>query len=360
MSDIVKVDSAPIYNINLDEPLERRLKPVIDGERETAKELFREARKVFHSVPQVAIELFGVAYRGFKGPYQNELQKWADALETSFGEVAFVNCAYELSHLELKFSLPELLIRWVTGCTTAVRQVDGLGMVHLRTLDWPIPAMGQGTRLFRYFDQDDGHQFITVGFPASVGALSGIVPGAYSVTINWAPPVRTPDFYHGPAFYLRQSLAECRTFHQIVERLQRVHLSTGVFFTVCGTQPGEACIIERTAREAKVRPLDSTGVEAQSNHYIAFQEYAHEHEPYREDELIRTTEERREKMLEAARGFSGRPSGLEGLIELLDQTQNSQTVQRMAFCPAKGELVLDRLVSKAGEEKVWLRSRWPQ
>ena len=36
------------------------------------------------------------------------------------------------------------------GCTTGVRWVEGLGMVHLRNLDLPLGAMAVATRLFRF------------------------------------------------------------------------------------------------------------------------------------------------------------------------------------------------------------------
>jgi hypothetical protein len=38
-----------------------------------------------------------------------------------------------------------------------------------------------------------------------------MLPHAYSVTINWAPPAAFPCFNFGPAFLLREVLETCDT-----------------------------------------------------------------------------------------------------------------------------------------------------
>ena len=100
-------------------------------------------------------------------------------------------------------------LRWpkLFGCTAGVRWLDGLGMVHLRTLDWPLATMGQATRFFRF--QRGAREFVSVGVPGQVGVLSGMLPGGYSVTINWAPPIGRPSFDFGPTFLLRDTLETC-------------------------------------------------------------------------------------------------------------------------------------------------------
>src|SRR5262249_31060972 len=140
------------------------------------------------------------------------------------------------------------------GCTAGVRWADGVGMVHVRTLDWPLPAMGEATRLFRF--RRGAREFVSVGVPGQVSVLSGMVPGPYSVTINWAPPAAPPSFELGPASLLRNTLEGCDGYEAAVEALRRTPLSTSVFFTVCGTERGQACVIERSQRAAVVREMD--------------------------------------------------------------------------------------------------------
>src|SRR5579871_4664320 len=146
-----------------------------------------------------------------------------------------LNCAYELSHLRV----PKLF-----GCTAGVRWFDGLGMVHVRNLDWPLPTMAAATRLFRF--RKGNREFVSVGVPGQVSVLSGMLPGAYSVTINWAPPTSMPTFQFGPAFLLRHTLENCDSYAAAVQTLQRTPLSTSVFYTVCGAERDQACVIERT------------------------------------------------------------------------------------------------------------------
>ena len=102
-------------------------------------------------------------------------EAWVEALDPYVP--AFKVASYELSHLRV----PKLL-----GCTAGVRWNDGLGMVHLRTLDWPLPSITEATRLFRF--RRGSREFVVVGACGHVGVLSGMLPKAYSVTINWAPP----------------------------------------------------------------------------------------------------------------------------------------------------------------------------
>src|SRR4029077_19247286 len=157
-----------------------------------------------------------------------------DALGVSLGTVTVLNCAYELSHL-----------RWpkLFGCTAGVRWVEGLGLVHVRTLDWPLATMGAATRLFHF--RRGARAFVAVGVPGHVGILSGMLPHAYSVTINWAPPAAFPTFDFGPPFLLRVTLERCDSYDSGVQTLTFTPLSTSVFFTVCGTEIDQACVIER-------------------------------------------------------------------------------------------------------------------
>lgn len=60
-----------------------------------------------------------------------------------------LNGAYELSHVRF----PKLF-----GCTAGVRHVEDLGMVHVRSLDWPLASMGIATRLFRF--RRGGREFV--------------------------------------------------------------------------------------------------------------------------------------------------------------------------------------------------------
>jgi acid ceramidase len=215
----------PAYVIDLENDQAKRWAEVIAREKTVAGRLVEEAGKEFERVPELLRWVFARLYQALGGLYRSEMESWADALGVSLGTVTILNCAYELSHL-----------RWpkLFGCTAGVRWVEGLGMVHVRTLDWPLATMGAATRLFRF--RRGARAFVSVGVPGHVGVLSGMLPGAYSVTINWAPPEAFPSFDFGPAFLLRDTLETCDGYDAAVETLTRTQLSTSVFFAVCGTE----------------------------------------------------------------------------------------------------------------------------
>jgi hypothetical protein len=323
---------APSYVIDLNSVEAKRWSDVIAADKREARKLFDEAATVFERVPRMLRWVFAHLYQRAGGLYFGEIRAWADAVEVDVGTVTMLNCAYELSHL-----------RWpkVFGCTAGVRWIDGLGMVHVRNLDWPLPGMGAATRVFRF--RRDAREFVTVGVPGQVGVLSGMVPRAYSVTINWAPPVSFPTFEFGPTFLLRDTLEACDTYDAAVERLKSTKLSTSVFFTVCGTRKGQACVVERTATEAAVRDAtDSTIVQA--NHHLAarFSNNNRDIEkvPQGEEEFSLEGSGLRTDTLGRALATVGLPCSLDDVSAALDlpPVLNKFTVTQMAFCPATGDV----------------------
>ena len=247
----------PTHWIDLGRDEPKRWEEVISSEKTVANRLIQEAGSQFEKVPELLRWVFGRLYQNSGGLYRGEIAAWAEALGVSLGTATILNCAYELSHL-----------RWpkIFGCTAGVRWIDGVGMVHVRSLDWPLATMGAATRLFRF--RHGAREFVSVGVPGQVGVLSGMLPHAYSVTINWAPPVAFPSFDFGPAFLLRDTLETCDSYEAAVQTLTHTRLSTSVFFTVCGTVKDQACIIERTQCDAAVRKMAGP-VLVQANHHVA-------------------------------------------------------------------------------------------
>lgn len=200
---------------------------------------------------------FSFLYKRYNGMYFDEIKSWANGLGKSVGEMVALNSTYELSHLN-----PSMIY----GCTAAVKHVPGMGMVHVRSMDWPLSEIGNATRVFKFIGPL--HDFYAVGTPGYVGVLSGMVPGGYSVTINWAPPQENPSFDMGPSFLLRKVLEECTTYEQAVYALSRTPIATPVFYTVCGVNEGEACVIERGKNEYGIREIGNNGVISQANHHV--------------------------------------------------------------------------------------------
>jgi hypothetical protein len=327
--------SIPSYLIDLKRAEASRWEEVIAAERPVAGALVAEAEAELERVPGVLRWVFACLYRASGGLYRGEMQAWADALGVSPGTITMLNCAYELSH----FRLPKLF-----GCTAGVRWVEGLGLVHVRNLDWPLASMAAATRLFHF--RRGTREFVAVGVPGQVGVLSGMLPGAYSVTINWAPPASQPTFAFGPAFLLRDTLETCDGYDRAVALLKRTCLASSVFFTVCGTEQGQACVIERTKREAVVRQMTGPTL-VQANHHSAerFRRYNESLRELEEGEDEPFFDDSGKRSAALDRALADLPSSctLDEVAGSLTAAPvlNQYTCQQMVFCP------------RAGVVKVW-------
>jgi hypothetical protein len=328
----------PTYWIDLENPEAKRWDDVIAHDKTVAGCLIHEASVAFERVPELLRWVFACLYHTFGGLYRAEIASWSEGLGISVGTATILNCAYELSHL-----------RWprLFGCTTGIRWVDGLGMIHVRNLDWPLATIGAATRLFRF--RRGTREFVSVGVPGQVAVLSGMLPQAYSVTINWAPPAAFPTFDFGPAFLVRDTLETCVSYDEAVRTLSQTRLSTSVFFTVCGTLKDQACVIERTQREAVIRSMSDT-VLVQANHHVA-ERIVKNNEDLREvvegeeEFSIEGSSRRAEALCEALAGVNS-PCSLEDMARVLDTPSvlNPLTCQQMIFCPRTGEIKVWRRI----------------
>jgi len=319
----------PTYTIDLykDEP--DRWADVIRRDKALVLDLIEEAKEDLPKLPDALFRgagwLFNKVYGLSGGRYRGEMSAWSDALGITPGEVALLNCTYELSHVGER----------LFGCTAGVRWVEGLGMVHVRSMDWPITGIGPATRLFHFVD--GGREFYSVGIAGHVSVLSGMVPGAFSVTINWAPPTGLPTFDWGPSFLLRETLEECDTYEDAVEALASSRLSTSVFFTVCGTRRGQACVIERTRKAAVIRK-PRRGILVQANHHVA-PAFRDNNKDGFDAETLHDSKLRAITLEEELRGLR-RATSLEEAAACLDVSPvcNEQSFQQMVFHPASGEV----------------------
>lgn len=329
-------DHVPVHDINLRLPESRRWAEVINAERATARRLLRSARPDLPMAARLVASAVGSllsgAYMLAGGRYRDEVTAWADGLDVPANDLLLLNCSYELSHAWDRMQ--------TFGCTAGVRWVPSVGLVHVRSMDWPIAQIGAATRLFRF--RDGRRRFTSVGILGHVGVLSGMVPGAYSVTLNWAPPVQLPRFQWGPAFLLREVLETCPTYDEAVAALADAEMSTSVFYLVAGTKRGQACVIERTQDESAIREMTGD-VLVQANHHVARRMLRHndvisegsEHEY----SLLETSQERGEVLDRELRRAST-ATDIASVAACLDVEPvcNEESFQQMAFCPRTGEV----------------------
>ena len=316
-----------VHRINLRLPESERWNGVTGISRETraAMRLYKEAKKDILDTFGGSTMMTKLLANGFSTivetvgmPYVGEIKAWAEALDVDPAELVALNCSYEIAHAA----------DVVLGCTVGMEWHERQGMRHYRTLDWPLPSIGPATRIFEFVSGK--RKFYVVGMPGFVGALSGMVPGGYSVAINWAPPVGRPGFEIGPAFLLRQVLETCDNYAAAVDMLCNSPLATSVFFSVAGTKRSEACVIERTSDEYAVRRIRRS-ILAHANHYVTREFQELNYDPEEGEMLVETSEERQELMADVGEdAFRRKP------------VNNEDTVQRIIFNPGRGELAVWR------------------
>lgn len=334
--------NTPTYDIDLELPEKERWKHVITNEKLNARKIARRAMKAVMDVvnespfPNILVKpsawAMKILYKLYGGRYVGEIEAWADSIGFTTSELTLLNCSYELSQF---------------GCTSGVRWIKGLGMVHVRSMDWDIKGIGDATRLYRFKSGD--HEFLSVGVLGLVGVLSGMVPGEYSATINWAPSSHWPSIRKfGPLFLLREVLTDCPTYDEAVYALKHTDLSAPVFYTICGTRKGQACVIERRPHEAAIRKIKES-VLVQANHHVArkFKPYNKVMDDAENDDeysRLEYSEERSNTMKkQLAKADAAKTLVQAAGCLKVDPVRNEDSEQQMAFCP------------KTGEVKIWRR-----
>lgn len=338
--------NVPLHEIDLGLPEAERWSGVIRKERALAGRLLRSIIADMPALQRLGMRLLGgpfrLAYGAHGGRYLGEMKAWANGLGVATNDVLALNCSYEIAHA--------LSAGAAFGCTAGVRWTRTAGLVHVRSMDWPLPQIGPATRLFRF--RGESHDFTAVGVLGHVGVLSGMVPGGYSVTLNWAPPVGVPGFDWGPAFLLREVLEICGTYAEAVDALADAELSTSVFYLVCGVSKAEACVVERTRDDAAIRRIRGD-VLVQANHHIS-REFRTLNEPIsfeteEECSLLESSQERSDALEDALLDM-GRDASIDDLASCLDvdPVVNDDSCQQMAFCPRTGDVRAWRWIAGTG------------
>jgi hypothetical protein len=329
--------------IDLSLPEEERWTHVIKKEKLKAKALVANAMGDFPLFMRLLSGPFAVAYNLFGGLYMREIEAWAKGIDISSNELLMVNCSYELSHASVCYAqntpdwLQDILgMMPVLGCTAGAFRSGNSRAILVRNMDWPIKGFGKATRIFRFVG--DSHEFVAVSAPALVGVLSGMVPGAYAATINYAPPTSLP-FFNGfsPLFLLRHVFENCASYDEAVKMLSETTLAANVLFTIASAD-GRCCSIERTCDNYAIRP-SREGMIAVANHFQsrALRSLNKEWDAG----IIEYSNDRSQTLLNSLKNSGVRPT-LAHLKRILDREPvlNDATCQQMIFDPARGNLTV--------------------
>jgi hypothetical protein len=258
-----------------------------------------------------------------------ELDSLADAVDVEVEDLIVANLAYDLSH--------------AVGCSTFVA-AGKAGLIHARTVDWPFPGqlLRTHTTAVRVHGAPAG-QYALVGWPGFFGALTGVAPGRFSVTVNYVAHATESSL--GPAlkravggywpvpWAVRLALDECRTFVEAVRYLSEVPLLSPVLFTVAGKNRGEAVTIERGPNDFFQRRRND-GLACTANHYVS---NVYESENV---ELEETSSIERYEQLDRRLGRSASMTAAEALKEFSKGSVNDASTQHRVVMSAAERLLV--------------------
>jgi len=154
------------------------------------------------------------------------------------------------------------------GCT-AFAFVNTAGHpMHARNLDWPCEGrvLEKGTAIFDH--QLSSGRFQSVGWPGFVGSLTGIRPGAFTVSVNM---VSTGRFSVGlpVPMLVRKALEVADSYTAAVKLLSETKVMSEVIFLVTGTIPAEMVVIERSPDSFAHRGPNAEGLLVATNDFRA-------------------------------------------------------------------------------------------
>lgn len=173
------------------------------------------------------------------------------------------------------------------ACTSAVvHEYDGPPALY-RSFDWPIK--GFGDKLLILKREGKAGRFWDITYPGMVGTVQAMAPRRFAIAINrapipvtfklpfaqgltkpldrWVQRIRTFRSDGAPApFLLRKVFEDCASYDEAVEMLTKTKLASPTIFTICGTEAGQVCIIERD-RDAAIVHQGDIDIKATANHW---------------------------------------------------------------------------------------------
>lgn len=242
----------PVIDLEGEGPL-----ALLDREAGRAEEILNAGRKQYGGLVIDLLDLLSRRWARRSGvPFLSDIE--AAARRPLPRGLWFMNMAYE----------------W--GCTSrAAAEPGGAGIRLLRTLDWPFDSLGRNLVVTRH-DTEKG-PYYNVTWPGFLGVITALAPGRFAVAINQAPipkhgPAWLPypwfldwlisrarTFFSNrmaPAHLLRLVFEDCASFAEAQKRLAETPVALPVFFTITGTEEGEAVVIERFETSAVVHEDD--------------------------------------------------------------------------------------------------------
>ncbi|MEM9671479.1 MAG: C45 family autoproteolytic acyltransferase/hydrolase [Cyclobacteriaceae bacterium] len=227
------------YIINLDLPAEERWSFLV-GFQEEVNELlecylndFEGAKYLFDSIGEFKNEVISQ-------DYLKEIEFIASISNYSANEVLIANLYYDV----LKFYF---------GCTAFAVETNGK-ILHARNLDWWTDnnILSTHSRIFD-FQKNNKTIFKTVGWFGFIGALSGIKPEHFSITLNAVLSKDSPEIATPVSFLLRDVLEQADSYETAKGKLEQTVIASDCLLLIAGACKNKMAVIERTPKRHATR-----------------------------------------------------------------------------------------------------------
>jgi len=308
------------YIVNLDLPPEERWKFLIDYKEEVNDLLqcylndFEGAEFIFESIGAYKQEIISEEYL-------KEIEFIASISKFSSNEILIANLYYDV----LKFYL---------GCTAFAFENNGK-VIHSRNLDWWTKnnLLSKHSKIFD-FRRNGNTVFKTVGWVGFIGALSGIKPHKFSLTLNAVLSNDNPELAKPVSFLLRDILDSANTFEEAKRKLEITTIASDCLILLSGTKSKEMVVIERTPTRFATR-------EAENNFIIVTNDYKQLENNLAEESILQSTScgrfDRTKELLNKKK-----PINFEECFNILkdEKVMMGITVQQMVFDNNSGEIKL--------------------
>ncbi|WP_299883258.1 C45 family peptidase [uncultured Lacinutrix sp.] len=253
--------------------------------------------------------------------YQEEIKSVSRYSDFSENEILITNLYYDA-------------LKFVFGCTSfcVTNQNEKL---HARNLDWwsENNMLGKFTKIFD-FKKDNETQYSLVSWPGFIGALSGVKPRLFSITLNAVLSNESPQFAIPITFLIRDVLEKAKTFDEAVVMLSETTIASDCLLMVVGVNKDENVVIERTPTTFSIR-------KAAGNSLIVTNEYLSLTENKQTNDTLQLTASGRHKRVNEMIKFKS-PESIQDHFDILSDgnVKMDITVQQMIFNPKRGEIHL--------------------
>lgn len=224
-----------------------------------------QVREVAGSIRATLLKAASRTLNGLLGGYYlDEMKALARVAGRTAGPVLVANLAYDLS-------------AGLAGCSTFAAPQQR-SVLHARNLDWEFPRklLRKHTVVVRVHGAPKG-DYALVTWPGFFGGLTAVAPGRFSISVNFVAHSelggvgsllsRAARGYWPVPWLVREALDTCSSWSSAVKLLKSAKVLAPVLFTIAGTRPEEAVVIERTPDEgARSEPGRNAPVWI-TNHY---------------------------------------------------------------------------------------------